>query len=111
MHHAPVYDEQGNKVPETCPFCRTPPLSTDEEHTKQKEKRAELNDSYAIYSLGCNYAFGRYGLPQNYAKALELYQRAAELGCEDANYTMLLLIIVAKAVWKKIMIRPHNIGE
>ena len=33
-----------------------------------------------MFNLGCHYAHGKYGLPQDVDKALELYHRAAELG-------------------------------
>lgn len=62
-----------------CPFCRTPTPSTDE-MIEQMEKRMEIDDAEAIYNLGCCYDNGQYGLPQNHAKALELWHRAAELG-------------------------------
>ena len=63
-----------------CPFCRTPTPTT-EEIGEQYKKRAELDDAEAIRNLGCCYGEGRYGLPQNHAKALELWHRAAKLGC------------------------------
>jgi TPR repeat protein len=87
--HAPVYDHQGNEVDnEKCPFCRTPtPISYDEA-IKRYEKRLELNDPIGICDLGVCYALGQYGLPQNYAKALELFQRAGELGYADAIYNI-----------------------
>jgi len=63
-----------------CPFCRTPPPTTDEEMVKRYKKRMELNDEMGIYNYGCMYRDGEFGLPQNVAKALELWHRAAELG-------------------------------
>jgi len=89
--HAPVYDDLGNEVVEkACAFCRTPVSTsiTDEELIRQFEKRTELNDSYAIYSMGCYYARGENGLPQNYAKALELFHRAGDLGCAEAYFNI-----------------------
>ena len=62
-----------------CPFCRAP-LPNEEEGIKQAKKRVEIGDVEAIYGLGCFYDEGRYGLPQNREKALELWHRAAELG-------------------------------
>jgi len=86
--YAPVYDDKGNRIRErTCPFCRTP-MPTPVEEIKRYEKRMELNDSRAIFNLGCYYAGGRYGLPQNAAKASELWHRAAELGSADAYYNI-----------------------
>ena len=46
---------------------------------KQFNKRIEVDDAHAIYNLGCCYSKGLHGLPQDRAKALELYHRAAEL--------------------------------
>ena len=87
--HAPVHDHEGNVIKEkTCPFCRTltPDFDDDKEIIKRLEKRMELNDAEAIYNIGCFYYEGRYGLPQNYAKALELWNRAVELGNAVAYY-------------------------
>jgi len=48
------------------------------------EKRMDLNDAEAIYSMGYYYSNGELGLPRNHAKALELYHRAAELGSVES---------------------------
>jgi len=64
---------------EKCPFCRTP-APDDEENIRRLKKRIELGDDVAIYGLGCYYSNRKYGLHQNYAKALELWHRAAEMG-------------------------------
>ena len=71
-----------------CPFCRTPPPNSNEEEIERLEKRIELNDAYAIYQLGIYYAGGKYELPRDVAKALELWHRAGELGCSDAYYNI-----------------------
>jgi len=84
--HAPVYDNQGNKVNEkTCPFCRIPqPKSTEEADTREK-KRMEKDDPIAIYNIGNYHRDGRNGFPQDMDKALELWHRAAaELGYDVA---------------------------
>ena len=62
-----------------CPFCRTP-SPTPEEMIEQMKKRVELGDAQAIYNLGVFYSEGLYGLPQDHAKASELYHQAGELG-------------------------------
>ena len=67
-----------------CPFCKTPASSDNEWVNKRLNERMDINDPRAIYNLGVNYYHGLYGLPQNYAKALELLLRAGELGCADA---------------------------
>jgi len=87
--YAPVYDNQGNVVDiEKCSFCRTPWHSSDAESLKMLKKRVDMNDSDAIYSLGCLYRDGRLGTPQNSAKAVEFWHRAAELGSADAYYNI-----------------------
>ena len=63
-----------------CPFCRTPGPRIDEEAVEQNKKRMEIGDAKAIRNLGISYSRGEFGLPQDHAKALELWHRAAELG-------------------------------
>ena len=71
-----------------CPFCRTPAPTTDEEMIEQYKKRMKVDDEVAIYGLGCFYSNGSYGLPQDHAKALELWHRAAELGSAKSYYSI-----------------------
>ena len=71
-----------------CPFCRTPIPATDEQFMKNYEKRVELGDVHAIYDLGCLYDAGTDGFPQNKAKALELWQQAADLGHTESYYNI-----------------------
>jgi len=83
--HAPVYDNQGNKVEEkTCPFCRIPIQSSYEEAMEGEKKRVDLGDPIAICNHGNNYRDGSYGFPQDHTKALELWHRAGVLGYADA---------------------------
>ena len=48
-------------------------------------KRLEANDPVAMVFLGYQYEHGLRGLQQDYAKAKELYTRAADLGCSKAH--------------------------
>ena len=48
-------------------------------------KWVEANDATAIYVLGSYYYHGLHGLQQDRAKAIELYAKAAELGCSNAH--------------------------
>jgi len=83
--HAPLYDSQGNEVDnKKCPFCRTPTPRSDEESDKMVKRRIEAGDATAIHIQGCFYYHGKNGFTQDYAKALEFYNRAAELGYADA---------------------------
>ena len=83
--YAPVYDNQGNAVAEKkCAFCRVPfPKSVEEENERLK-KRVEVNDLKAMHCMGTFYRDGERDFPQDYAKALELWRRAGELGDADA---------------------------
>ena len=83
--YAPVYDNQGNEVVEkTCPFCRTPNRTSDEDMIKRRTRRMDMNDAHAIFNMGCGYMDGKHGLRQDYTKALELCHRAAKLGYAKA---------------------------
>jgi len=83
--HAPRYDYLGNKVDNRkCPFCRAPYMSSDKEEMERLQERVEAGDATAISILGYYYAKGRCGYPQNWSKALELFHRAAKLGCAEA---------------------------
>ena len=82
--YAPVKDNLGNEIiEEKCPFCRTPTPSF-EEYKEHLQKRVELDDAEAIFTLGCYYRRGEDGFPQDYVKALELYHRAGELDSAKA---------------------------
>jgi len=82
--HAPLYDNQGNKVEnEKCPFCRAP-HPTGKEIMKRLNKRVDANDAHAMCNMGVYYRDGIYGHQQDHAKALELWHRAAELGFAGA---------------------------
>jgi len=83
--HAPLYDNQGNKVDNRkCAFCRVPYGNTYAENIKRYNKRVDVDDPVAIYSLGDYHRDGSYGYPQDYTKALEMWHRAGELGYADS---------------------------
>jgi len=82
---APLYDDQGNKLDnEKCPFCRVPWPESEEEAVERLKERMEIRDPMAIFNMGCYYRVGINGFPQDYTKALELWRRAADLGCAGA---------------------------
>ena len=84
--YADVYDNQGKIIVEkNCPFCRTPD-PTEEETIKWLKKRMEVDDAYAFLMMGCHYYVGEYGLPQDSAKALELYHRAGKFGYSNIGF-------------------------
>ena len=68
----------------SCPFCRAPDATSDEELIERIKKRAGANDACAIHQLGGYYDHGSMGLTQDYKRAVELWLRAGELGCSMA---------------------------
>ena len=79
--HADVYDNFGNIIAgEKCAFCRTPVPTTDEEVNERLKKRMDVGDEYAFALIGNYHFYGLYGLPQDSAKAFELFHRAAKFG-------------------------------
>ena len=71
-----------------CPFCRVPTPKSDEDIIEMYEKRVEMDDAEAIHNLGCCYAKGKYGLQQDWDKALELWHQAGELGSTESYYNI-----------------------
>ena len=67
-----------------CAYCRTPPAELNEEIIKRVEKLMEKGNAGAFNQLGGYYRNGTNGLPQNHAKANELYLKAGELGSAGA---------------------------
>ena len=48
-------------------------------------KRVEVNDAASMFLLANYYQHGLRGVQHDHAKAMELYARAAELGCSKAH--------------------------
>ena len=87
--NAPVYDNQGNEVDnEKCPFCRTPSPESKKEARDREKIRAEALDAIAIYNVGAYHFHGDAGFPQDYDKALELWNKAGELGDALAYFSI-----------------------
>ena len=83
IHAVKVLDDEAK-----CPFCRVPTPTSEEEAVERIKKRVEMDDAVAMYCLGCRYAEGARGFPQHWGKALELWQRAGELGSIDSYYNV-----------------------
>jgi TPR repeat protein len=84
-----LFDKADN---DKCPFCNSDQADkTDEEMVADMMKRAETNDAASIYLMAGNYHHGRVGLQQDHTKAMDLYARAAELGCSKAHCNLGLL--------------------
>ena len=78
--------ESGAK--DLCAFCRTPYSSSDEEEVKRIKKLMEKGNAYAFLRLSGCYYEGIDGVPQDMAKANELYLKAGELGCAMGYYNL-----------------------
>ena len=83
-----VYALVESEGADLCTFCRTTVAESDEEQVKQLEKLTEKGNARAFYILGGSYEHGSDGLPQDMAKANELYLKAGELGCAGAYFNL-----------------------
>jgi hypothetical protein len=80
------FNQTGND--DKCPFCNAGIGKTREENVEEIMKRAEANDPASIYVLASFYYHGDEVLQQDRTKSMELYARAAELGCSKAHYQL-----------------------
>ena len=71
-----------------CPFCRTPMPTEGSQLVSMVQRRVDAGDPAAIYFLGGKYLDGDDGLEKDVTKAIELLERAAELGVQDAHYSL-----------------------
>jgi len=71
------------KEHDVCPFCRAPPPN-ESKLMKVLTKRMKKGDAESYHLVGCYYQDGKYGLPTDRAKAVELWRKAAKLGCVEA---------------------------
>ena len=78
--------ESGDRLSMKCPFCKSEIDKTDEENIQELRMRVDINDAGTMYVLGSYYYHGNFGLPQDRARAIELYARAAELKFSNAHY-------------------------
>ena len=66
-----------------CAFCREPNPRSDEDDIKRIKKLMEADNAKAFYALAAYYEGGISGVPQDFAKANELWLKAGELGCHE----------------------------
>ena len=59
-------------------------LQTYEERVKRIKKLMECGNAVAFFEMAGIYERGTHGLPQDFAKATELWLKAGELGCAVA---------------------------
>ena len=72
--------EKEMRLEQSCPFCRETNPETDEESDQLRMKRVEVNDPIALLDEGTAQC-----LKENYIKAFEYWNKAAELGSADAH--------------------------
>ena len=70
-----------------CAFCRTP-IPDEDDIIAMIQKRVDAGDPKAICRLGSSYFYGLLGLEKDVTRAVELYERAAELGVKGAHYNL-----------------------
>ena len=63
-------------------------VAQDDQTLADLRARAESGAANSQYTLGFMYEFGLYGAPQDYAKALTWYHKAAAQGYADAQYNL-----------------------
>ena len=73
-----------NEELDMCAFCRTTSASSVNEEIERIKKLMDNGNADAYYQFGCYYAQGIKGMPQDRAKANELWLKAGELGCAEA---------------------------
>ncbi|EJK55882.1 hypothetical protein THAOC_24327 [Thalassiosira oceanica] len=71
-------------------------------------KRVDAGDPMAIYDLGTKYDFGDYGLVKDMTRAVELYERAADLGMNEAHHNLGVLYANGKEVAKDMAKAFHH---
>jgi hypothetical protein len=82
--HGCIYAMQISAGKYLCPFCREPNANSNDEHIERTKKLMEKGDAEAFVFLAFSYDTGNNGLPQDMAKAKELYLKAGELGSSEA---------------------------
>ena len=81
--------EKGGKGKlDLCAFCRTPEESSDKEHMKRLKELMDKGNDWAFFQFGSYFVEGVRGMPKDINKALELWQRAGELGCAEAYFSI-----------------------
>ena len=71
-----------------CAFCRTPNVTSEEQAVERMKKMVEKGNAQAMNNLASWYADGYSILPQDRARANELYLKAGELGYSVGYYNL-----------------------
>ena len=73
-------------------------VAQDDQTLADLRARAESGAANSQYTLGFMYEFGLYGAPQDYAKALAWYHKAAAQGYADAQKNIWTMYAEGKGV-------------
>ena len=79
------YSFAQSEINNKCPFCNSERYKTAQEHVEEIRRRVEANDPASICLLAGIYHQGFHGIQQDYAKAIELFTKSAELGFSEAH--------------------------
>ena len=77
-----------SEAEDLCPFSRTPCPTSSEEAVNRLKKLVNAGNADAFDNLAGCYERGVFGLPQDMAKARQLYLKAGELGYSMAYYNL-----------------------
>ena len=86
--YAMIEEAHGRGKLDLCAFCREPNQTSDEVEIQRIKRLMEANNADAFHQLAGYYESGIMGMPQDFAKANELWLRAGELGCAEAYYNL-----------------------
>ena len=88
---ASVFAKGKGALKKCCAFCREPSDSPIEEETRKCKKRMEAGDAETFYQQGIAYETGDRVVPRDKNKALEMWNRAADLGHADAHHHIVMI--------------------
>jgi TPR repeat protein len=101
-----------------CPFCNSDRGSkTNEERVRELMRRVEANDAASVCMLANSYHNGLNSFQQDHAKAMELYNRATELGCNKAHNQLGIIydrggnLKKAKFHWEAAAMAGHELAR
>ena len=83
----------------TCPFCRTPEHTSDEELIERMKKRVGASDADAFLLLGKFYNRGDVGFPQDRTRQCSSFSGLESLEV-PRHITRLVLLISMRGAWK-----------
>ncbi|EJK47289.1 hypothetical protein THAOC_34002 [Thalassiosira oceanica] len=80
-----------------CPFCRAP-TPKEEQVLAMIRKRVAAGDPMATWYLGTQHEHGEFGLDKDMTRAVELYERAADLGVSAAHFHLGVMYMMGTEV-------------